>query len=249
MGVVTARFLFLAFLGLTATITYNALYLQEHAPHGMADAGVDTPVGYATTKVIGVDKAATNSGAASTYSKGRSAVATTDLPAPAGALAQSPQVVKAIQRELSMRGYDVGAVDGQLTDKTRNAIAAFEMQQGLPVTGVPSDDVLRQILLGDTIAPSEATGSVPIGQDASAAKKVPAAKKIAKAVAEDSQILRVQRVLAELGYAPGALDGAWGENTARAVKAFQRDRNMAETGTITPALLIELKRVTGRDLT
>ena len=39
-----------------------------------------------------------------------------------------------------------------------------------------------------------------------------------------------------------------GDVTTRAIIAFQRDRKIAETGR-TPALIDELKRVTGRDLT
>ncbi len=60
---------------------------------------------------------------------------------------------------------------------------------------------------------------------------------------------RCSNVLADLGYAPGPVDGAWGPATAHAITAFQHDRKMAETGRITPELLRELKRVTGRDLT
>lgn len=245
MGVVTARLLFLAFLALTATITYNALYLQAQTPHGMADATPATPVGYATTRVIGIAPPDADAGAStqvtSAYEKtpasGAVGPAVTDLPAQGPSAGESQLVVRAIQRELSLRGYDVGEVDGQLSDMTRKAISAFQMREGLAVTGLPSDDVLRQILLGDTIATSDATGSIP------------AADSIAAHTAENGTVLRVQQVLAELGYAPGTIDGAWGQNTADAVSAFQRDRNMTVTGTITPELLAEFQRVTGRDFT
>ena len=40
-----------------------------------------------------------------------------------------------------------------------------------------------------------------------------------------------------------------GDATRRAIAAFQRHRKVAESGRVTPALLDELKRVTGRDLT
>jgi peptidoglycan hydrolase-like protein with peptidoglycan-binding domain len=39
-----------------------------------------------------------------------------------------------------------------------------------------------------------------------------------------------------------------GTETERAVSAFQRDRKIAATGTITPELLREIKLVTGREL-
>ncbi|GFO82572.1 MAG: hypothetical protein A49_21990 [Methyloceanibacter sp.] len=246
MGVVTARLFFLAFLALTATIIYNALYLQGHPPHGMADASPSTPVGYATTQVIAVEPQQAGSGndtppgTATAYamppqSGGAQAPVVTDLPASASIGSESQLVVRAVQRELALRGYDVGAADGQMSEKTRNAIAAFETREGLTVTGIPSDELLRQILLGDSVVTPEATGSVP------------AEDSIATNAAEHGTVLRVQKILADLGYAPGAIDGAWGENTAQAVSAFQRDRNLAVTGTITPDLLSEFQRVTGRE--
>jgi peptidoglycan hydrolase-like protein with peptidoglycan-binding domain len=39
-----------------------------------------------------------------------------------------------------------------------------------------------------------------------------------------------------------------GSGTEHAVGAFQRDRKIASTGRITPDLLREIQRVTGRDL-
>ena len=56
------------------------------------------------------------------------------------------------------------------------------------------------------------------------------------------------QILADLGYAPGPIDGTLGDETERAVSAFQRDRKIAQNGRITPELLREIKRVTGRDL-
>lgn len=240
MGVVTARLLFLAFFVMTAAIVYNALYLQEHALHDMAGA---SSAGPANTRVIGVESPSTGSAtssAASEYKKstqpgGARGPVGTDLP-PQGA-GESRLVVRAIQRELALRGFDVGPVDGQLSEKTRKAISAFQMREGLAVTGLPTDDVLRQILLGDTIGTSDATSSIPANDS------------IAANAPDGSTVLRVQQVLAELGYAPGIIDGAWGHRTAEAVRAFQRDRNMAVTGGLTPELLAEFQRVTGRDLT
>lgn len=238
MGVVTARILFLAFLALTATIIYNALYLQQIGARGLA--GVPAAQS-AATQVIPIGPPSDPNGASETAqmkTEGGSAPAvSTDMPSLAAGSGESRLVVRAVQRELAERGYEVGAVNGQLSDQTRTAISSFQKKEGLAVTGLPSDDLLRQILLGDSIAPSVTTGSLA------------ASDSIAANAAEYDTVLRVQKALAELGYAPGAVDGAWGENTASAVAAFQRDRNMKQTGTITPELLREFQRVTGRDLT
>jgi peptidoglycan hydrolase-like protein with peptidoglycan-binding domain len=216
MGVVTARLVFLAFLGLTGSIIYNALYLQ-HLP--------------GTTVV----KAGAKSVPAPSVEIAKLPPVSTDLP-PLVVEEGGPQlVVRAVQRELAERGFDVGAEDGKLSDRTKAAIAAYEKGHDLPVTGVATDELLRHILLGDRAQPGGATGSV---RDAS--------KMSAK---QDLDVRGVQQILADLGYAPGPIDGAAGEATQRAISAFQRDRKIAQTGKITPELLAELKRVAGEELT
>ena len=48
-------------------------------------------------------------------------------------------------------------------------------------------------------------------------------------------IRALQARLAELGFAPGQIDGVWGPRTRRAVIAFQRDRNLKTDGVVGPA--------------
>ena len=47
-------------------------------------------------------------------------------------------------------------------------------------------------------------------------------------------VLEIQRRLDELGYAVGALDGAYGVATASAVRAFQRDQGLTVDGIVGP---------------
>jgi peptidoglycan hydrolase-like protein with peptidoglycan-binding domain len=249
MAVVIARLVFLAFVALTGTIIYNALYLQDQ--HGPAALSASQP-----PKVIaGSSSPSLPSPSPARYAAPAAPLApvetaklppvSTDLPSPLPEVENgAPELlIKAVQRELSTRGYDVGSADGKLNDKTRAAISAYEGREGLPVTGKASDDLLRHILLGDSVKPgAAATGSVAPGDDATAPAK-------AKSDAANSSVKAVQQVLADLGYAPGPVDGAMGASTTHAITAFQHDRKIRETGRITPELLRELKRVTGRDLT
>jgi peptidoglycan hydrolase-like protein with peptidoglycan-binding domain len=212
MGVVATRLVFLAFLGLTGSIIYNALYLQDL--HGTSVAATPSPSAeMATLPPV-----------------------STDLP-PLEPEQGGPQlVVRAVQRELAARGFDVGSADGTPSEKTKAAISAYQRAQGLPITGIATDELLRHILLGGPAQPAGATGSV-------------AAKAAHGDTKDISNVKAVQQTLADLGYAPGPVDGALGRATARAISAFQHDRKMPETGRITPELLRELNRVTGRDLT
>jgi peptidoglycan hydrolase-like protein with peptidoglycan-binding domain len=216
MGVAAARLVFLGFLGLTGSIIYNALYLQDTHSHTGASAPQQPPAGAPPVDMAKLPPAHT------------------DLPRIEPEHGGSTLIVRAVQRELAARGFDVGQVDGKPSDKTRAAISAYQQKQGLPVTGIASDELLRHILLGDSAPASGATGSVtgkPMTSDSNGTSRVKA----------------VQKVLADLGYSPGPVDGAMGEATSRAISAFQHDRKISETGRITPELLGELERITGRE--
>lgn len=214
MGVAAARFVFLGFLGLTGSIIYNALYLQNlHNGAGGPSARQEM--------------------AADSADMANLAPVRTDLPALQPQAAGRKLVVRAVQRELAVRGFDVGPVDGVLSARTRAAISSYQKAHNLPVTGTATDELLRQILLGDSTRRSGSTGSLT--------GKVSRAK-----AANPSSVKAIQQVLADLGYSPGPVDGEMGDATARAISAFQNDRQIAETGKITPELLSELELVTGR---
>jgi peptidoglycan hydrolase-like protein with peptidoglycan-binding domain len=59
------------------------------------------------------------------------------------------------------------------------------------------------------------------------------------------QVLYVQRLLADLAYAPGSIDGQMGPSTEEAIKRFERDRGMAQSGAISQQLMRELAATTG----
>lgn len=52
----------------------------------------------------------------------------------------------------------------------------------------------------------------------------------------------VQQKLYQLGYEPGGFDGRAGSNTQKAIKSYQRDHKLAETGRVTDALLAHINK-------
>lgn len=226
MGVIPARLVFLAFLGLTGTIIYNALYLQDEHRGAMGSAASVTAI---HSRIVAAPAAAPVA---------KLPAVRTDLP-PLKGQEVPEQLVRAVQRELKERGYDTGPADGKLREDTRAAIASYEKAEGLPVTGVPTDELLREILLGVSAKGAGATGSL---KPASSESSPPT-------VSDDTATIKaVQQIMSDLGYSPGPVDGTLGASTSHAIAAFQRDRKMAQDGRITPELLREIKRVTGRDL-
>jgi Putative peptidoglycan binding domain len=57
-----------------------------------------------------------------------------------------------------------------------------------------------------------------------------------------AQVKRLQRALAQLGYAPGSVDGDYGPSTVAAVKRFQEASKLTADGVVGPATLRALKR-------
>ena len=128
----------------------------------------------------------------------------------AGAAPADPPVREA-QQALLLRGYRPGATDGQAGPQTREAIAAFQHDEGLNASGELDPPTLARLR----------TPSSP--PDVSVA------------------LLRdVQSALADRGFDPGPVDGAMGPRTRAAIAAFRRDQGLPENGALDAALLRRL---------
>jgi peptidoglycan hydrolase-like protein with peptidoglycan-binding domain len=60
-----------------------------------------------------------------------------------------------------------------------------------------------------------------------------------------TQLEQVQRVLAQQGFGPLAIDGVLGDATRNAIRRFEKSRGMAERGEITPQFLKALSAMSG----
>lgn len=136
------------------------------------------------------------------------------------------EVTRAVQRELQIRGYETGARDGIVGVMTRGAIMAFEHDHGLPLTARPSEQLLKAIILGE--------GGKARGRGGKA-----------ETLEAQDVIRSVQRSLAKLGYKPGPANGKLTPETARAIRAFESDQALPETGRVSGPLIARLARLSG----
>lgn len=141
--------------------------------------------------------------------------------------ANATEVTRAVQRELQIRGYETGGADGTPSLMTRAAIMGFEYDHALPMTGRPSQRLLKAILLGDGARTARPVGSN--GQSNEAA----------------DVIRSVQTSLIKAGYRPGRATGKLSPETMRAIRAFEADQALPETGRISGPLVSRLARVSG----
>lgn len=135
------------------------------------------------------------------------------------------ETVRAIQRELQARGYPTGGTDGTPGLMTQAAIMAFEHDHGLPLSAEPDELTLKAILLGGAAGTSPARPGRTAGAEA--------------------VVKTVQQTLSGLGYNIGKVDGRIGEDTQRAIREFETDHQMPESGRISGTLIARLAKSAG----
>jgi peptidoglycan hydrolase-like protein with peptidoglycan-binding domain len=154
---------------------------------------------------------------------------------PAGALrvvpegdtsASSAEIVRGIQRELNTRGYDAGQPDGVAGLVTRAAIMAYEFDYGFALTATPSQELLSRIVLGSSApAANRPKGFGGVTGDA------------------EGVVRMTEQALASLGYQPGKADGKISDQTARAIREFELDQKLPESGRVSGPLMSRLLRL------
>ncbi len=249
------RLLVLTFLGMATAISVNALYFQDAAivastvepeetlpradatrSETVSAAGLeppsassaDTPVEIASSPKSAPSKIAKPTEIdAALESVAAIAKKETEPPAADSVEQPSPRLVRAIQRELGYRGYDPIPETGRADPETRAAIIAYEFDMGLPLTGKPTDGLLKTLLF-------EAPAALP--PPGRRAQFEQAARLVAQ----------VQSVLSRMGYGATAPHGRLDDETREAIRKFEADRNLSGGGRITARLLVEMVIVTGQ---
>jgi len=137
----------------------------------------------------------------------------------------SAATVRAIQRELKQVGLYDGPVDGVPNLSTHAAVMAFESDHDLQLTGVPSDALLKMLILGTGRSPATSSQS-----------------RVAKGTPAEQVTRLVQQLLAGRGHKIAAIDGRLEEDTRRAIRAFETEQRLAPSGRVSAALLAKLQR-------
>lgn len=138
-------------------------------------------------------------------------------------------LIQNIQRELSVRGYYNGAVDGVSGPRTEQAIKDFQKGKGgNQNTLEPSDQLLN--LIKRSPVKGDITGSINTPLEGER---------------KSLRVLSLQRALARLGYGPVRVSGTFGPDTKEAIERFERDWMMPVTGLMTDNLFVKLAAVNG----
>jgi peptidoglycan hydrolase-like protein with peptidoglycan-binding domain len=192
---------------LTASVAANVLLLQPRV----------RPAGQQTAEVP--------SSAPGSSQYQTAAIPKPKLASPQASAEAGPATVRAIQRELKAAGHYDGPVDGIANLSTHAAVMSYESDHGLQLTGVPSDALLKTLILGTD-------GRAGVPRSGLVVRGTPA-----------EQVTRlVQQLLTGRGYNIGAVDGRLGEDTRRAIQAFETAQRLPPSGRISAALVTRLQR-------
>jgi peptidoglycan hydrolase-like protein with peptidoglycan-binding domain len=125
--------------------------------------------------------------------------------------------VRGVQEELPRHGYRPGPATGSLDARTRAAIRQYQRDAGLPGDGCASKALLDHLQFH--LPKVYAHGATPQG----------------------GIVVAVQQELIRRGYFRGPADGKLGPRTRSAIKQFQWDAKLRQTGIADQALLDRLR--------
>jgi len=199
-----ARLTLFAITAIFAATASNALFLQDRVRLGLPSTAV-------SMTQLPVGKSAPENG---------------DLPDLLEQDPSTPRLYVALQRELALRGYST-----QLRVRPnglRLGVLAYEFDNGLPLTGDPTDVLLKRILFDGNQGPRGVFAD--------------------RAEVNTKLVTEAQRMLAGLGFFRGTFSGRIDVWTSNAIRDFERHRGIPLTGRLTDQTLLELISYSGQPI-
>jgi peptidoglycan hydrolase-like protein with peptidoglycan-binding domain len=183
------------------------------------------------------------------------------------------QRVREIQHMLRALGYDCGPVDGLFGPRTQAAVQWLQAKSGLRPTGVVDAATLRRLRapgrseppIGASPSSHELEAPPPVSAgwhgrptraprvDSERALAYPPRHRAGLAVragagyrspAGSPRVREIQRMLRQLGYRSGPVDGRFGPRTRASVQWFQVKRGLSPRGTVDGTTFAHLRALT-----
>lgn len=172
----------------------------------------------------------------------------------------SPAAVRLIQQALNDAGYDVGNVDGQWNEETRQAARNFSQAQGLEPTGVLDIGLIQALGMTQQVFQPDIQGMGGGQQQAQAgggqqggqagqAEGGLSGQRIAQEQAETegtplylspAQVREITLALNAAGYDAGNVNAGWSDTTSEAARNYQQAQGLEPTGSLTTSLMAQL---------
>ena len=179
--------------------------------------------GYVWKKYINLSSSSSSSSGSSSKSSSSSSKGTCQL-------GDTGDAVRKVQKRLIALGYLSGSADGSYGNQTKNAVMAFQKNNGLSQTGKVNSSTLEK--LNGSSARKAGSSSSSSSSSSSQGTCQPGDT--------GDAVRKVQKRLIALGYLSGSADGDYGNMTKKAVKAFQQRNGLNVTGSVNSNTLAKL---------
>ncbi len=150
-------------------------------------------------------------------------------------LAKQTLLIKDLQGLLARRGFYVGPIDGQISNRFEIAITEFEKAASLTVTGEPSEKLLTLVSASKLTLKDQLLVLI---KDATSTTTNDKSK----------TNLKVQKALNKIGFGPIVEDGVYGATTKAAIEQFEKKRKLAIRGEPNGRVLKELSASSGIEI-
>ncbi|WP_176083434.1 peptidoglycan-binding protein [Martelella sp. HB161492] len=160
-------------------------------------------------------------------------------------------LLRQVQQELAARGYYKGTVDGVSGPQTAEAVAAFQKDNGLMVTGA-ADAGLLAAITASAATPLPSHRPETDSQNVAAVIRASASPGAADGAAtltlatvpvSTKTVTEIQRGLQNIAYDGIVVDGVAGQSTKAAILNFQKHYRLPETGEPSEAVLKKLQEI------
>ena len=159
-----------------------------------------------------------------------------DAKNPSGQVYASPSQVRLVQEKLSEQGRKPGTA-GVWDDATIAEVRDYQKANGLAPTGEFDTSLLSSLKVGDVLAGETSATFLDGLLRAEPTKSATAAGRGAPIFVSPVHVAQIQHLLQEQGMYQGAIDGAWGADTARAANEFRQKHGLEASSGLDIALL------------
>jgi lysozyme len=151
--------------------------------------------------------------------------------------------VAQLQRILTDLKFNPGEIDGDFGNKTVAAVQQFQKQQGITADGIvgkQTQNALNKALENLTSTPNKTEEKAVVQKtntDSGLPEKLPLAEfslgnEILKKGSQGIKVEQLQRILTDLKFNPGEIDGDFGNKTVAAVQQFQQQQGITADGIV-----------------
>jgi peptidoglycan hydrolase-like protein with peptidoglycan-binding domain len=148
----------------------------------------------------------------------------------------SAEVVMDVQAQLRQRGYVIPSITGELDSATKAAIRTYEADNGMPMTGKISQQLLASLAAGSGADDGSGYDEGSGYDDASGYDDGSSG-----AGAGEDEVYQIEQYLQAFGYDTGEVDGVADQKTQSAIMSFQNDMDLPVDGQPSAELLAELQ--------